>query len=231
MMQRAVLMRWDELATFYEHWGEGYCAKSHYLRIQDRPVCSLLNLTDFVAAYSLRSFSAMISMARNSIRSSCGVAPFMLGVFNEVSRYNVWLANRLPIDGVTGYGMLPNWRSAPVQNYELLMRQRVRDWYVMQASLEVPFLPVVTTGWDASVRGVQVNDLRSAPAFPWRPIVRDVTPQLFGFFLDCAARFNEATHPDLNVIFLHAWNEWTECSVLEPSDVFGTTLLEEIAKR
>jgi hypothetical protein len=230
-MQRATVLRWDELHRVYSAWSQDFLAHPAHLRINGRPVCSFLNLSDFVTAYGLRNFAAVVESARQVIRAKIGADPFIVGLFGQVSRRNVWLANRLNVDAASGYGMLPNWRGAPVQDYASLMRQRVKDWYLMQRDLRVPFLPVVCCGWDASMRGAQVPDLTSAPGFPWRPIVTPATPELFGEFVDEAVRFNMSTHPDCNVVFLHAWNEWTEQSALEPSDRRGYDLLDQVAMR
>lgn len=231
MMQRATVLRWDELAATYRGWTADFLTRPSGLRIAGRPVVSFLNLTDFVAAYGLYDFAIMVRGLRTTVRRILGEDPFVVGLFNECSRRNVWLANRLDLDAATGYGMLPNWRGEPVQQYADLIEQRVSDWHWMQRGLRVPFLPVVCCGWDASMRGQQLRDLRQAPGFPWRPVVDGVTDQLFAHFTDQAIAFNREHHSRLDVVFIHAWNEWTEQSAIEPSDRFGTGLLETVARR
>jgi hypothetical protein len=101
----------------------------------------------------------------------------------------------------------------------------------MQEQLPIPFYPVVCAGWDATMRGAFKGVLRAQDGYPYSPVVTGVTPALFGHFLDCAIAFNSRRQPRKNVVFLHAWNEWTEGSVLEPSDKFGSALLDEVRKR
>lgn len=230
-MQRATILRWDELARTYTQWAEEFLLPPGALRIRGRPVCSFLNLTDFTDAYGFPVFSMMVRGARTFMRVTHDVDPFIVGLFNETSRRNVWLANHLDLDAATGYGMLPDWRGAPVQRYADLVRARVDDWYRMQRDLRIPFLPVVCCGWDASMRGEQLPDLRSAPGFPWRPVVHEPSPAVFAEFLDLALEFNARTHPMDNVVFIHAWNEWTEQSAVEESDVFGDAFLRVVAAR
>jgi hypothetical protein len=160
-----------------------------------------------------------------------GAEPYLLGVIGQADPYNARLAGTLPIDGVTGYGLLPNWLGPPVQRYDDLIRQRVADWERLQQRLPVPFFPVVCAGWDATVRGTFRGRLRAGDGYPTSPIVIGVTPVAFGRFLDDAIAFNERWHPEQPIVFLHAWNEWTESSVLEPSDRFGTALLDEVRAR
>ena len=90
---------------------------------------------------------------------------------------------------------------------------------------------MVCAGWDATLRGEHLPDLSYTTGFPWRPVVSEVTVEDFGYFLDCAIAFNRRTHPEHSIVFVHAWNEWTESSAVEPSDRFGTKFLEEIRHR
>jgi hypothetical protein len=229
--QRAIVFRWDELHRIYTAWSDDFLSQPAHLRINGRPVCSFLNLTDFVRAYGLRNFAMVLRSARHVIRMKLNADPFIIGLFGTSSRRNAWLANQLDVDAASGYGLLPDWLGAPVQDYAGLIRQRVHDWYRLQRSLRVPFLPVVCCGWDASMRGAQAPSLIATPGFPWRPIVTGATPELFGEFMDEAIKFNMSMHPRLNVVFLHAWNEWSEQSVLEPSNRFGYDLLNQVAMR
>jgi hypothetical protein len=127
--------------------------------------------------------------------------------------------------------LLPNWLGEPQQEYRRLIEERVSDWERLQRGLRIPFYPVVCAGWDATVRGEFRRILQASDGYPYSPVVIGVTPELFGYFLDCALAFNRRWQPRENLVFLHAWNEWTEASVLEPSDRFGSSLLDEVRKR
>lgn len=192
---------------------------------------SILNLTDFVAEYGFFTFTAMLRYMRKVVFTYLGVDPYIVGVMGHADQINAHLANELPLDGATGYALLPDWEGPPVQEYRFLVEKRVSEWYALQETLQIPFFPVVCAGWDATVRGEHLPALSEATGFPWRPVVTGVTAEDFGYFLDCAIDFNRRTHPSQNIVFIHAWNEWTESSVVEPSDRFGTRFLEEIRKR
>jgi hypothetical protein len=90
---------------------------------------------------------------------------------------------------------------------------------------------VVCSGWDASVRGRFAGTLRRADGYPHVPVVVGNDPALFGRFLDAALEFNARWHEDQNIVFLHAWNEWSECSAIEPSDRWGDELLAQVRAR
>lgn len=230
-MNRTPELRWKDLRHLFETWSRTYAQSPSHWRIDGKPVFSALNLTDFVQHYGLSTFRVMLLYARKVVRETIGIEPFLIGVVAQTNSYNAALVNQLPIDGTTGYALLPNWLDAPIQHYDMLVAQRVREWHEMQRHIRVPFFPVVSAGWDASVRGVRVPLLEASTGFPWTPIVTGVTPARFGQFLDHAIAFNLAMHPHANIVFIHAWNEWTEASAVEPSDRFSDAFLEEVRKR
>jgi hypothetical protein len=230
-MGRTTCLTWGEYRRLLVEWSRRFLSRANAFRIDGRPVCAFNNLTDFVSRYGQATFAVMLHYAAQVTTGELGERPYLLGIIGEVSHRNLQLANELPVDGVTGYGLLPNWLSTPIQDYERLMHERVDDWEKMQRQLRVPFFPVVCCGWDATVRGSYRGVLSAQDGYPYSPVVTGVTARLFGEFLDHALSFNERWQPRENIIFLHAWNEWSESSALEPSDRYGTSLLDEVRKR
>jgi hypothetical protein len=229
-MGRTAALTWRQYEEFLGEWSNQLASKEA-LTIAGRPVCSILNLTDFSACYGVATFSLMLKHARRFLTGKIGREPYLLGLVGRIDDRNLLLANALPIDAVTGYGLLPNWLGAPVQDYADLIRQRVAEWHSFQGDLNIPFLPVVCAGWDASIRGRYRGVLTEQDGYPYSPVVTGASPELFGEFLDSAISFNRDWHPETDVVFLHAWNEWTECSVLEPSVRDGDAYLAQVVKR
>jgi hypothetical protein len=230
-MSRTPTLTWRDLADLFRQWSREYLASPRSWRLDGRPVCAFNNLSDFASRYGQTTFAVMLMYGAEIVRRETGADPFFLGVIGQANPHNVSLANALPIDAITGYGLLPNWLEEPIQEYEQLIEQRVADWEQMQRRLRIPFYPVVCAGWDASVRGSFRGELSARDGYPYSPVVANVTAELFGRFLDEALAFNRRWQPRKDLVFLHAWNEWTEASVLEPSDRFGTQLLDEVRKR
>jgi len=230
-MARTTTLTWAQYTELWTQWVRTQLGSPTALRIDGRPVAAFNNLSDFVARYGRLTFTVMLEHGARLATRGLGIRPYLLGVIGHSSPYNVQLANALPVDGITGYGLLPNWMGAPVQRYDDLVRQRVAEWDRMQRRLTKPFYPVVCAGWDASVRGDDRPTARATDGYPYSPVVIGVTPASFGRFLDAAIDFNRRWAPRDDVVFLHAWNEWTEASVLEPSDRFGTAMLDEVRLR
>lgn len=230
-MARTTTLTWAQYSALWDSWTSDFLRSGHSLQIDGRPVAAFNNLADFVARYGRATFAIMLEYGARRAEVTLGVRPYLLGVIGQADLRNVRLADQLPVDGITGYGLLPNWLGPTVQNYPALITQRVADWEQMQRRLDKPFYPVVCVGWDASVRGNPQVTTASAAGYPYSPVVTGVTPELFGSFIDQALSFNSRWRPRDDIVFLHAWNEWTESSALEPSDRFGTMFLEQVRRR
>jgi hypothetical protein len=231
MEMRIPKLGWKDVRHLFSVWGQDFTTSALYWKIDGRPVCSILNLTDFTYHYGLITFRLLLLYGRKVLQEKLGEDPYIIGLVSEANARNAYIASSLPLDAVTGYALLPNWRGPSIQHYQDLIEQRVRGWYMLQNRLSIPFFPVASAGWDASVRGERLASLNFRIGFPWTPIVVGVTPDLFGSFIDKAIAFNLENHPTQNIVFIHAWNEWTESSVVEPSDRFGTEMLEQVRKR
>lgn len=229
-MQRTYRLNSDSLGRVFDAWIADLASHDNYIKFDRRPVLSVLNLPDFARVYGYEAFRLILALARQRVSSVLGVDPYLIGLVAAVDKANLALARRLPLDAVTGYGLLPEWDGPPAQQYDALVDRRVREWYRAQRELDVPFFPVVCSGWDATVRGCRVTDLQAVRGFPWRPVVVGATPELFGDFLDAAVDFNRHSRHD-DVVFLHAWNEWTEGSAIEPNTRFGRQLVECVRAR
>lgn len=94
------------------------------------------------------------------------------------------------------------------------------------ASLEIPFYPNVTVGWDSTPRtdpaiAFELGD------YPWIPAA-DPTPHQFADGVDAALRFLEMHRPSHPMLTINAWNEWTEGSSLLPDTHHGLGYLEAL---
>ncbi|WP_170216120.1 glycoside hydrolase family 99-like domain-containing protein [Asanoa ferruginea] len=212
------------LEQFIDYWSV-QVRSDRYLRIDGRPVLQLLNLTDLSDLFGDQRVPIIVEILRSLARRRA-LDPYLVGVIGQIDERNAAACRRLALDAVTGYGLLPTWLGASIQRYSELIDIRVREWYQFQADIPIPFYPVVCAGWDASPRGIPVEEYRDNLGYPYSPVVVGESPSLFHRFVDEARLFNAAHPPRENVIFVHALNEWTEGSVIEPSDRHGFGYLE-----
>lgn len=221
-----------EITTLFTRLADEFVSRPSYLLIDGRPAVSVLNLRDFVAEYSLDGMRFLLRLLRHRIAERLEVDPFIVGLLTDSMPANIATCRALPCDGVTSYGLLPDWQGSPAQTYAEQIERRVADWYRIQRGLTVPFFPVVCAGWDTTRRGAYIDDPRLVRGFPWRPVVTETSPELFGTFLDHALTFNDVTKDDRHqIVFIHAWNEWTEGTAVEPAEEIGGAYLAEMAKR
>ena len=95
-----------------------------------------------------------------------------------------------------------------------------REWQRLERTLNVPYFPHVSVGWDNNPR---FNGLRPG-------IMRDCTPENIEKALRMAKAWVDA-HPQLPpLITVNSWNEWTETSYLEPDDLYGYGYLDAIKR-
>ncbi len=106
------------------------------------------------------------------------------------------------------------------------MRARWRE----MASHRLPYIPNVTTGWDATPR------CRLDEPYPWRKMeypytmtFTNNTPDAFRELLAEAKAFAESDPKRPGAVYINGWNEYTEGTYLVPSNFHGDGFLRAIA--
>lgn len=82
------------------------------------------------------------------------------------------------------------------------------------ATLPAPYYPVITMGWDSSPRTVQ-TEVYERLDYPYFAIM-EPTPEKFGARVAEAVAQLKERPVNERLLFINAWNEWTEGSYLEP---------------
>jgi len=88
--------------------------------------------------------------------------------------------------------------------------------------LEVPFLPVVSVGWDNTPRYPEKGKQHVCH--------HHNTPESFGACLQKAKEYSDNRPEQPKIIIINAWNEWVEGSYLEPDMKWGYGYLEAVQK-
>jgi hypothetical protein len=95
------------------------------------------------------------------------------------------------------------------------------------ASIDIPYYPNVTMGWDSSPRACQDEPFENH-GYPFMGTIVDNTPENFKKALIRMKEYLDE-HPRSKKIFnINCWNEWTEGSYLEPDTINGIAYLEAI---
>lgn len=129
--------------------------------------------------------------------------------YNSISTTPIWLKD----DSLT-----VNFDQA-VDEYSLLAKKALD-------TLSAPYFPVATAGWDSSPRCVQSETYRLGP-YPYLPVM-EPDAKAFRRQLEKLSALLAEKRPAEQILFINAWNEWTEGSYLEPDTVQEYAYLEEI---
>lgn len=108
----------------------------------------------------------------------------------------------------------------PDGDYKPWGEKAIKKWNEWDSAFKAPFFPHVSMGWDNNPR---------YPEKDYHFIVNN-KPEYFQEFLQRAKKYVDQ-HPDQpKVITVNAWNEWSECSYLEPDTVHKMAYLEAVKK-
>jgi len=201
-----------------------YFRQPEYWRKDGRLFLSIYNAPDFVKSLGTEAAKAAIAEARAKIRAA-GLGELELNGQNGTVK-DAAVLKSVGFDSFTHYNANPipdGWR-------RYCDGQRLFDYgettaelakrYAEMATAELPYYPSVSSGWDATPR------CRNEEPFPWKGPKSDypycmtltnATPALFERNLRQAKAFaeNDAKHP--NVVYINAWNEYTEGCHLLPT--------------
>ena len=138
----------------------------------------------------------------------------------------------------TNYNVNSTGKAGPdlIEHYEDLLETHSEKWRVM-SSAPLPYMPVVTVGWDVTPRCEQHISWpfpdqpdKGPRAYPYGPVVVGNTPERFGRLCERARQHLDADGHQFNAVLVNAWNEWTEGCYLLPEKRYGIGYLEALKK-
>ena len=199
---------------------EKYFSQSNYLRLDGKPVFGVFDVIKVITQLGMdgtkRAFAAMRERAEK-----LGAGGLHLQASNGYRDHETDLRG-LGFDSATNYGTFGwTYGSKPPRArlpYGIGVMEGITAWKKHRAKLDIPYFPVCSSGWDDSARfgensGIAIN--RSPDQFE-----RAVQ----------AARHFAAQNAGDKLIYICAWNEWTEDSVLLPDTVWGFSYLEALRR-
>lgn len=115
----------------------------------------------------------------------------------------------------------PDWFSLGSPSRRVGKRNAIYEYEAVVKNMlkrpEPPYkqFPCVTPGWDNSAR-------RQKEA----TILHGSTPDMYQHWLESVIQNLKPSHPDENLVFINAWNEWAEGAHLEPDQKWDRAYLE-----
>ncbi|HMD22251.1 MAG TPA: glycoside hydrolase family 99-like domain-containing protein [Alloacidobacterium sp.] len=209
-----------DLDRVIEYCADHYFSQPNYFRIDDAPLFCIFDGGKLIE--QLNADGAKQGLERMRERAlKLGFPKLHLQVANGYDRMETQL-HEFGFDSATQYGTF-GWTYGGKPpgsriSYGVGAVEAIASWKQKLAKVTVPFHPCVSVGWDDSPRfeefaAVAIN--RSPDQF--ERLVR-------------AARHTVADAKGRKLIYIAAWNEWTEDHVLLPDTYWGYSYLEALRR-
>ncbi len=215
----------DDFVQFVAMLAENYFVRPNYLTVEGRSYLSIFDSTFFAQELGHDHARAAIAAARTWLREH-GHPDLHLAAI-EPNADVLPIVRDLGFDSVTHYVFLPDWKGPFEQDYTEYARLRAGQWQGQADRSGLPYMPAVTTGWDASPRGADFGPARP-DKYPWAPVVTGEHPESFGAALERAIAFRSPVGVEDPLVLVASLNEWSEGHYLEPDERFGTGWLEAV---
>jgi hypothetical protein len=211
----------DDMLKVTDYCVEHYFHEPNYWRIDGGPVFAIFDLNLLLQTLSADQLKRVFEKMRERV-ARAGLGDLHLQASHVYGGHEAEL-RALGFDSATlyhtggwTYGGRPPGGRTP---YGELALASIRAWKETAAKATVPFFPDCPVGWDDSPRfGSSAH------------MVTERTPDQYERLLRAAQYFAAASSAQPKIVFLSAWNEWTEDHVLLPDTVFGYSYLEAVRR-
>jgi hypothetical protein len=199
---------------------EHYFSQPNYLRIDGAPVFALFDPGKVIQQLGVDGLRRALQLMRDRTQK-LGFPKLHLQACNGYDAYAKQLHD-LGFDSATQYGTFGwTYGSKPPGSrlpYGVGAVEAIASWQSKRRNLQTPFFPCCSVGWDDSPRFEEAAS-----------IAIDRTPDQFERLVRAARHF-VAADSNPKMIYIGAWNEWTEDHVLLPDTYWGYSYLEALQR-
>ena len=204
-----------------------YFGRPEYWRKDGKLFFSIFNAPYMVEKLGEDGVRRAIIAARGKVRSA-GLGGIHFNA-QGLEPNQLALAKSMGFDSLTDYNIPPSPTPSDLTTYESMAENSCRRWAAMRKG-PLPYFPVVSTGWDRSARcPLKARPPWSENGYPFDMIVTNATPNKFEALLREAKTFVENDPKKFGVVYVNAWNEYTECPGLVPNNFDSDGFLRAVA--
>ncbi|MBQ4330011.1 MAG: glycoside hydrolase family 99-like domain-containing protein [Lentisphaeria bacterium] len=227
----------DNISGIWDHLVENYLGNENYWKVDGKLYYSIYTPRLFINRLGgADNAKKALELFRKKV-SDAGLGELHLNAVmydnlessaqNSMDQRQAWYDTGF--DSFTNYncsGTSPEWTKFPVVDPRVAAEEFTG---IVARNLQLDcgaFFPVITTGFDSTPRTIQSDVFREG-CYPFVPVLES-DPEIFSETLFTYAKLLKDKPENEKIIFLNAWNEWTEGSYLEPDTHLGYAMLEKI---
>jgi len=237
---------WDtsfkDIGAVWDYIIRNFFAHPDYWRVDGKPYFSIYAVNRFIIQMGGVEKAAQAIALLQEKAQAAGVGEIHVNAIwfdnleadpHTVCNQHEW-HNRIGFSSYTSYNV-PMFTMCPREErpFPRLDHREAFDFYLPKATkalntLPAPYYPVVTMGWDSSPRTIQ-SDTYENGFYPWLPVMEPTSEIFEGELRDAVALMKNKPQSE-QILFVNAWNEWTEGSYLEPDRKNGFGMLEALKR-
>ena len=209
-----------DFANVANYCAEHYFSQPNYLTLEGAPVFALFDAGKVIAQLGRDGLKRGLALMRERAQK-LGFESLHLQVCNGYDPYQGHL-RELGFDSATTYGTMAwTYGAKPAGSrlpYGIGAREGIADWKARRNASDVPFFPCCSVGWDDSPRFEE-----------FAAVAINRSPDQFERVMRAARHFVAGDAP-AKLVYVAAWNEWTEDHVLLPDTYWGYSYLEALRR-
>ena len=210
----------EDMLRVTDYCIEHYFHQPNYWRLDGKLVFCILGYDQLLKAFSPDQIPRVFDKMRaRTMKAGLGDIHFQTTVGYGGHKFEI---KKLGFESVTQYhsfGRYKMWAEGSRTPFGEAARIAIENWRDGAANTDVPFFPDCPVGWDDSPRYGKGTRM-----------VTGRTADQYARFLRAAQYFSAASSVQQKIIYLTAWNEWTEDHVLLPDTVHGYSYLDAIRR-
>ncbi len=207
----------EDFENVTNYCAEKYFSQPSYFRIDDAPLFGIFDIGKVIQQLGEDGLKHALQIMRERSHK-LGFSKIHLQVCNGAGRFESRL-REFGFDSETLYGTFAwTYGAKPPGSripYGVGASEAISLWQQRSHASPVPFFPTCSAGWDDSPRFGHYSS-----------VAINRTPDQFERLVRAARHFVSPSSPRL--IYVGAWNEWTEDSVLLPDTLWGYSYLEAL---
>lgn len=235
--------RRETVGFVWDYIVEHYLTLPNYWRVDGQPYFSIYAVNRFIEQMGgVNATAEVIAELREKAQAAGLPGVHVNGIWFDVldthpacsaCPQSDW-ARKLGFNSYTSYNnccISKEWLTDfPFVSYEKLAADYLEIARKAMCSLPAVYYPVVTVAWDSSPRCIQSEIYDSSPGYPWLPVMESCGEQFGNAIKNTLDLLRERPEKE-QIMFINAWNEWTEGSYLEPDQFNGTAYLDALKKQ